>query len=114
MRVALIRAAIGYFGIFLNTLSQIANWSFEAAELIPKGKSMIGILRRRLDGEGGEEKGGEGEGYNESLMPNASPYELVIKIMVEEQIDKDSGPMHLIFHSQYDTAMSNPEINFRD
>lgn len=54
---------------------------------------MIGILRRILGGEGGEEKGGEREVYNESLMPSASPYELVIKITVEEQISKDSGPV---------------------
>lgn len=93
MRVALIRAAIGYCWVFLNTLSEIGNWPFEAAELIPKGESMIGILRRRLGGEGGEEKGGEREVYNESLMPSASPYELVIKITVEEQISKDSGPV---------------------
>lgn len=57
---------------------------------------MIGMLRRRLGGEGGEEKGGEREVYNESLMPCASPYELGIKITVEEQINKDSGPVDLI------------------
>lgn len=112
MRVALIRAVIGYCGIFLNTLYQIANWSSEAAELIPKGESMIGVLRRRLDGESGEEKGGEGEGYNESLMPNASPYELVIKIMVEEQIDKDSGPMDLISTPSMTPRCQTPKSTF--
>lgn len=54
---------------------------------------MIGILR--LDGEVGEEKGGEMEGYNESLISNASPYALVTKIMIEDQIDKDSGPLDI-------------------
>lgn len=49
-------------------------------------------------------------------MPNGSPFELVIRIMIEEQVDKDSGPMdqlnYFTFRSQYDTAMSKPETNF--
>ena len=49
-------------------------------------------------------------------MPNGSPFELVIRIMIEEQVDKDSGPMdqlsYITFRSQYDTAMSKPETNF--
>lgn len=38
-------------------------------------------MRRRGGGEGAE-----------SLMPTISPYELVIKIMIEEQIDRDIRP----------------------
>lgn len=85
LRVALIRAAIGYCEIFVNTVSQIANWSPKAEELMKRGKEIIDTLRQGWDGEGGGESA-------ESLMPTISPYELVIKIMIEEQIDRDSGP----------------------
>lgn len=84
-RVALIRAAIGYCGIFVNTLSQISNWSPKAKELMTRGEEIIYKIRQGLDHENGGERGGP-------LMPTASPYELVIKIMIEEQIDKDLGP----------------------
>lgn len=50
-----------------------------------RGKEIIDILRQGWDGEGGGESA-------ESLMPTISPYELVIKIMIEEQIDRDIGP----------------------
>lgn len=45
-------------------------------------------------------------------MPNLLPYEFVIKIVIEEQVDKDSESMNqlslLVFNFQYDTVMSNP------
>lgn len=84
-RVALIRAAIGYCEIFINTLSQIANWSPKAKELIIRGKEIINTIIEGLDHKGDGERGG-------SLMPPVSPYELVIKIMIEEQIDRNLGP----------------------
>lgn len=102
-RVALIRAAIVYCKILVNTVSQIANWSPKAKELMKRGEEIIDTLRQGWDGEGG------GEGI-ESLMPNASPYELVIKTMIEEQIDRDNRPRNRLseftFNSLYDTFSS--------
>lgn len=63
-RVALIRAAIGYCRIFVNTGSQIASWSPKAKELMKRGGKIIAILRQGWDSKGG------GEGV-ESLMPTA-------------------------------------------
>lgn len=63
-RVALIRAAIGYCRIFVNTVSQIASWSPKAKELMKRGGKIIAILRQGWDSKGG------GEGV-ESLMPTA-------------------------------------------
>lgn len=83
--VALIRAAIGYCRIFVNTVSQIASWSPKAKELMKRGEEIIAILRQGWDSEGG------GQGVK-SLMPTASPYELVIKIMIEEQIGRETRP----------------------
>lgn len=83
--MALIRAAIGYCKNFINTVSQIANWSPKAEELMKRGKEIIDTLRRGLEGED------DGDSV-ESLMPTISPYELVIKIMIEEQIDRDTRP----------------------
>lgn len=105
-RGALIRAAIGYCGIFVNTLSQISNWSPKAKELIKRGEEIIDKIMQGLDHESGEERGG-------SLMPNASPYELVIKIIIEEQIDKDLGPRDQLseftFNSQ-DNKISSANV----
>lgn len=85
-RVALIRTVIWYCGILVQTLSQTADWSLEAPNLMKKGEKIIGRLRE-VEGEGGREK----KEYNESLIPNASPYELVIRVMIEEQVDRNSG-----------------------
>lgn len=57
MRVALIRAAMGYYGIFLNTLSQIANWSSEAAELISNGEKYDRNIKTAKVAKKKEEKG---------------------------------------------------------
>ena len=85
-RVALIRTVIWYCGILVQTLSQTADWSLEAPNLMKKGEKIIGRLRE-VEGEGGREK----KEYNESLIPNASPYELVIRVMIEEQVDRNPG-----------------------
>lgn len=102
-RVALIRAAIGYCRIFIDTLSQIAGWSPKAKELMKIGEEIIGILKQGWDGEGG---GKEAEFW----MPTASPYELVIKIMIEEQINRDAGPRNQLseftFNSLHNTISS--------
>lgn len=82
LRVALIRAAIGYCKIFIYTVSQIANWSPKAKELMKGAEEIIDTLRQ----------GWDGESHGDGLMPNISPYELVIKIMIEEQIDRDTRP----------------------
>lgn len=81
LRVALIRAAIGYCKIFVYTVSQIANWSPKAKELMKRGEEIIDTLRQ---GWGCEDNG-------DGLMPNISPYELVIKIMIEEKIGRDTA-----------------------
>lgn len=85
LKVALIRAAIGYCKIFIDTVSQTASWSPKAEELMKKGKEIIDTLRRGWECED------NGESV-ESLMPTISPYELVIKIMIEEKIDRDTRP----------------------
>lgn len=70
---------------FINRVSQIANWSPKADDLMKKGKEIIDTLRQGWEGED------DREGV-ESLMLSISPYELVIKIMIEEQIDRDTRP----------------------
>lgn len=78
--MALISAVIGYCKIFVYTVSQIANWSPKAKELIKRGEEIIDTLRQ----------GWGCEGNGDGLMPNISPYELVIKIMIKEQINRDT------------------------
>lgn len=102
-RVALIRAAIGYCRIFVNTVSQITSWSPKAKELMKRGEVIIDTLRQGWDGEV------IGEGF-ESLMPTASPYELVIRIMIKEQIERDARPRKQLseftFNSLYEKISS--------
>lgn len=83
-RVALIRGSIRYCKIFINTLSQIANWSPKVKELIIRGKEIINTITKGLDHKNDRERGG-------SLIPPVSRYELVIKIMIEKQIDRNFG-----------------------
>lgn len=86
-RVALIRTVIWY-AEFSRRHSQMADWSLEAPNLMKKGEKIIGRLRQVEEGESGRER----KEYNESLIPNASPYELVIRVMIEEQVDRNFGP----------------------